>query len=46
MTFGESIREWRLERKMGLRQFARAVGVSATHGQGLLYTGGDFRRLI
>ena len=45
MTFGESIREWRL-RKMGLRQFARAVGVSATHGQGLLYTGGEFRRLI
>jgi len=30
MTFGESIREWRLERKMGLRQFAKAVGVSPT----------------
>ena len=30
MTFGESIRQWRLERKMSLRDFARAIGVNPT----------------
>jgi transcriptional regulator with XRE-family HTH domain len=28
MTFGEHIRQWREERKLRLRQFAKAVGVS------------------
>ena len=30
MTFGENICEWRLEKKIGLRRFAKAVGVSPT----------------
>jgi HTH-type transcriptional regulator, competence development regulator len=30
MTFGEHIRHWREERGIGLRQFAKAVGVSPT----------------
>jgi transcriptional regulator with XRE-family HTH domain len=30
MTFGEHIRTWREERGVGLRQFAKAVGVSPT----------------
>jgi transcriptional regulator with XRE-family HTH domain len=30
MTFGEHIRQWREERGLGLRQFAKAVGVSPT----------------
>jgi transcriptional regulator with XRE-family HTH domain len=30
MTFGEHIRQWREERRVGLRQFAKAIGVSAT----------------
>ena len=30
MTFGEHIRQWREERGVGLRQFAKALGVSAT----------------
>jgi transcriptional regulator with XRE-family HTH domain len=30
MTFGEHIRQWREERRGGLRQFAKAIGVSAT----------------
>ena len=30
MTFGEHIRQWREEHGVGLRQFARAVGVSPT----------------
>src|SRR2546422_11712020 len=30
MTFGEHIRTWREERGVGLRRFAKAVGVSAT----------------
>ena len=30
MTFGEHIRTWREERKLGLRRFAKAVGVSPT----------------
>jgi transcriptional regulator with XRE-family HTH domain len=28
MTFGEHIRTWRKERGVGLRQFAKAIGVS------------------
>src|SRR5262245_47809597 len=30
MTFGENIRQWRLEKKIGLRRFAKAAGVSPT----------------
>jgi transcriptional regulator with XRE-family HTH domain len=30
MTFGEHIRQWREERGVGLRQFAKAIGVSPT----------------
>ena len=30
MTFGEHIRQWREEREVGLRQFAKAIGVSPT----------------
>jgi len=30
MTFGEHIRQWREERRVGLRRFAKAIGVSAT----------------
>ena len=30
MTFGEHIRTWREERGVGLRRFAKAVGVSPT----------------
>ena len=30
MTFGKHIRQWRTERKLGLRRFAKAVGVSPT----------------
>jgi transcriptional regulator with XRE-family HTH domain len=30
MTFGEHIRQWREERELGLRQFAKAVGASPT----------------
>jgi len=30
MTFGEHIRQWREEREVGLRRFAKAVGVSPT----------------
>ena len=30
MTFGEHIRQWRGEREVGLRRFAKAVGVSPT----------------
>jgi transcriptional regulator with XRE-family HTH domain len=30
MTFGEHIRQWRAEREVGLRRFAKAVGVSPT----------------
>jgi transcriptional regulator with XRE-family HTH domain len=30
MTFGAHIRQWREERELGLRQFAKAVGVSPT----------------
>jgi transcriptional regulator with XRE-family HTH domain len=30
MTFGEHIRMWREERGVGLRQFAKAIGVSPT----------------
>ena len=30
MTFGEQIRQWREERGVGLRQFAKAIGVSPT----------------
>jgi transcriptional regulator with XRE-family HTH domain len=30
MTFGEHIRQWREERGVGLRRFAKAVGVSPT----------------
>ena len=30
MTFGEHIRHWREERGIGLRRFAKAVGVSPT----------------
>jgi transcriptional regulator with XRE-family HTH domain len=30
MTFGEYIRHWREERGVGLRRFAKAVGVSPT----------------
>jgi transcriptional regulator with XRE-family HTH domain len=30
MTFGEHIRIWREEHKVGLRQFAKAIGVSPT----------------
>ena len=30
MTFGEHIRQWREERRVGLRQFAKAIGVSPT----------------
>jgi transcriptional regulator with XRE-family HTH domain len=30
MTFGEHIRQWREEHKVGLRLFAKAVGVSPT----------------
>ena len=30
MTFGKHIRKWREERRIGLRQFAKAVGVSPT----------------
>jgi|SRR5713101_2049153 len=30
MTFGKHIRQWREERGVGLRQFAKALGVSPT----------------
>jgi transcriptional regulator with XRE-family HTH domain len=30
MTFGEHIRQWREEHRVGLRRFARAAGVSPT----------------
>jgi transcriptional regulator with XRE-family HTH domain len=30
MTFGEHIRQWREERRVGLRRFAKAIGVSPT----------------
>ena len=30
MTFGENIRQWRTEKKMSLRTFARALGKSPT----------------
>jgi transcriptional regulator with XRE-family HTH domain len=30
MAFGEHIRQWRKERGLGLRRFAKAVGVSPT----------------
>ena len=30
MTFGEHIRQWREERGVGLRRFAKAIGVSPT----------------
>jgi HTH-type transcriptional regulator, competence development regulator len=30
MTFGEHMRQWREERGVGLRRFAKAVGVSPT----------------
>ena len=30
MTFGKHIRQWRTERGLGLRRFAKAVGVSPT----------------
>jgi transcriptional regulator with XRE-family HTH domain len=30
MTFGEHIRQWREERGVGLRRFAKVVGVSPT----------------
>jgi len=30
MTFGEHIRHWREERGVGLRRFAKAIGVSPT----------------
>jgi transcriptional regulator with XRE-family HTH domain len=30
MTFGEHIRQWREEREVALRRFAKAVGVSPT----------------
>src|SRR6266487_2557951 len=30
MTFGEHIRQWREEHRVGLRRFAKAVGVSPT----------------
>ena len=30
MTFGEQIRQWRKERGVGLRQFAKAIGTSPT----------------
>jgi transcriptional regulator with XRE-family HTH domain len=30
MTFGEHIRLWREERRVGLRQFAKTIGVSPT----------------
>ena len=30
MTFGENIRTWREERRVGLRRFAKVVGVSPT----------------
>jgi HTH-type transcriptional regulator, competence development regulator len=30
MTFGESIRLWRVEKKIGLRRFAKIIGLSPT----------------
>jgi transcriptional regulator with XRE-family HTH domain len=30
MNFGKSIRQWREEQKLGLRRFAKAIGVSPT----------------
>src|SRR3954468_14778871 len=30
MMFGEHIRQWREEREVGLRRFAKAIGVSPT----------------
>ena len=30
MTFGENIRQWRLEKKIGLRRFAKIIGLSPT----------------